>query len=72
MAQKGLDAGDTRFLELIRKAMAASLRNHNDGLVRRRAGNGQDVRWQIGASRRDDGASIAAGPHCIDSQSDRS
>jgi hypothetical protein len=50
MAEKGLEPGDTRALELIRRSVTAYLRNRKDGLVRRVAppGGGRDVRWRLG------------------------
>ena len=38
MAERGLEPGDTHALELIRKSVAAYLRNRKDGLVGRKAG----------------------------------
>ena len=50
MADKGLEAGDGRAVELIRTSVNAYLRERaKDGLVRRVAppGSGRDVRWRL-------------------------
>ena len=50
MADKGLDAGDGRAAELIRKSVNAYLRERaKDGLVRRVAmpGSKRDARWRL-------------------------
>ena len=53
MADKGLEAGDGRAVELIRKSVNAYLRERaKDGLVRRVAppGGGRDGRWRLGVA----------------------
>ena len=50
MADKGLDAGEARTAELIRKSVNAYLRERaKDGLVRRVAvpGSKRDARWRL-------------------------
>ena len=53
MADKGLEAGDGRTVELIRKSVNAYLRERaKDGLMRRVAppGGGRDARWRLGVA----------------------